>query len=140
MKKYIFIFISIVTTASLQNCSGAIPTARKFSSNGLHQIDACVAKINRIIDQVDKTLEESASKDDSFKAQIITHIAIATIDSGSPRIFGTPEPVTSLEAQTNLLAAYATLEAKSYHETSPYSQSRRLYMAARQYKTVIESL
>ena len=139
MKQYIFILISIVTTSSLQNCSDATPAARKFSSGGLHHVDACVAKIDRIIDQVGKTLECSASKDDSFKAQIITHIAIATIDSGSPRIFETPEPITSLETKANLLAAYAILETKSYHETSPHCQSRRLYMAARQYKAAIES-
>jgi hypothetical protein len=139
MKKYIFILISIVAIATLQNCSDATPAARKFSSGGLHHVDACVEKIDRIIDQVSKTLARNSSKDDSFKAQIITHIAIATIDSGSPRIFGTPEPITSLEAKTNLLAAYAILETKSYHETSPHCQSRRLYMAARQYKAAIES-
>ena len=125
MKKYIFISAAIIISSTLQNCSDA-PEASD-----------CIEKIDRIINQVSIIVDKNSSKSDAFKAQIIAFIATATIDSGSPRIHGIPEKISLKEAESRILAAFATLQRKSYDTSSAFDQSRALYIAAQQYKATI---
>lgn len=122
MKKLIFIFSALLSLPSLQYCS---------------EEAACKEKIIRILNDVGRILHQHQAKPDAFKAQIIAHIATATIESGSPRIHGLPEKISLKEAERNLLATFATLQSESYDTTSAHEQSRKLYAAAQQYKAVI---
>ena len=134
MKNYSFLLFTITILTFFQI---ACSEQRTFSSGGLHHVDACMEKINRIIDHVHGILSYGPPRDDAFKAQIIAYISIATIDSGTPRIHAMAAPVSPAKAKADILATFAALEAKSYHETSPHEQSRKLYAAAQQYKTTI---